>query len=327
MNAGKQKTILGIGGAHIDRRGQVTVDFVPGASNPGTMREDVGGGTFNALRNAVQRGVDGRLLSVRGGDTAGETVARAIAAAGIKDLSVTFLDRRTPSYTALLDRHGEVVAALADMGLYELALGKQLRRASIRAAVADADAIFTDANLSSEALARIPKLAGEKPIFAIAISPAKVLRLKDILPALACLFLNTREAAALTGPGADAPAHLMLDALRALGLRRAVLSKGPSPVVAIEEDRTFTITPPRPRRIADVTGAGDALAGATAAAMLRGLPFAEAVREGMAAALLALESTEAAPALSNAGFKAVLALVPHAETLHEAANDGETHVA
>jgi pseudouridine kinase len=325
MSAGKQKTILGIGGAHIDRRGQMAVDFVPGASNPGTMREDVGGGTFNALRNAVQRGVDGRLLSVRGGDAAGEIVARAIAAAGIKDLSVTFLDRRTPSYTALLDRQGDVIAALADMGLYELALGKQLRRASVRSAVADADAIFTDANLSADALARIPKLAGEKPVFAIAISPAKVSRLRAILPALSCLFLNMREAGALTGLGPDAPA--LLGALKALGLRRAVLSSGPGPVAALDGETLFSITPPAPRGITDVTGAGDALAGAAAAALMRDVAFADAVREGMAAALLALESADAAPILARPAFDAALALVPPAETRHEAPNKGEPHVA
>ncbi|MDQ6437185.1 carbohydrate kinase family protein [Mesorhizobium sp. LHD-90] len=327
MNADKQKTILGIGGAHIDRRGRIAVDFVPGASNPGTMREDVGGGACNALRNAVQRGVGGWMLSVRGGDMAGETVAKAIAAAGIRDLSVTFLDRATPSYTALLDRHGDVVAALADMGLYELAIGKQLRRASVRAAVAEADAIFTDANLSAEALARIPKLAGEKPIFAIAISPAKVLRLKTILPALSCLFLNTREAGALTGLSPDAPMPAMLDALKTLGLRRAVLSKGADPLLALDGDRRFSLAPPAPERIADVTGAGDALAGATSAALLRGVPLAEAVREGMAAALLALESADAVPALSTAAFAAALALVPPVETLHEAPSKGEAHVA
>ena len=86
-------------------------------------------------------------MSVRGGDAAGETVARAIATAGIRDLSVTFLDRSTPSYTALLDRSGDVIAALADMGLYDLAFAKQLRRASVREAVRTADAMFCDANL------------------------------------------------------------------------------------------------------------------------------------------------------------------------------------
>jgi pseudouridine kinase len=327
MSAGKQKTILGIGGAHIDRRGRIAVDFVPGASNPGTMREEAGGGTFNALRNAVQRGVGARMMSVRGGDAAGETVARAIQAAGIRDLSVTFLDRATPSYTALLDRQGDVVAALADMGLYDLAFAKQLRRASARAAIAEADAIFTDANLSAEALARLPALAAAKPVFAIAISPAKAVRLKSILPALSCLFLNAREAGALTGLGPDAPAPAMLDALKTLGLGRAVLSKGADPVLALDGGRIFSITPPSPKTIADVTGAGDALAGAASAALLSGRPFCEAVREGMAAALLALESADAAPSLAREAFEAALALVPPAETLHEAPSKGEAHVA
>ena len=104
----KPPKILAVGGAHIDRRGQMTSPFVPGASIPGTMREDVGGGAFNALRNAVGRGAAGALLSLRGGDAAGDAVARAIAQAGILDLSAVFLDRATPSYTALLDSEGDV---------------------------------------------------------------------------------------------------------------------------------------------------------------------------------------------------------------------------
>lgn len=95
--------LLAVGGADIDRRGQVSGVYVPGTSNPGTLSEEVGGVVFNALRNAVQRGIGAALLSVRGGDGAGEAVGRAIAAAGISDLSAVFLDRTTPSYTALVD--------------------------------------------------------------------------------------------------------------------------------------------------------------------------------------------------------------------------------
>src|SRR5918994_6883331 len=181
--------ILAVGGAHIDRRGQVKGAYVPGASNPGVMAEDVGGGAFNALRNAVQRGASGAIMSVRGGDAAGETVSRAILDAGIADLSAIFLDRATPSYTALLDRDGDVIAALADMALYEIAFAKQLRRASFRAAVAEADALLCDANLPAEALARFAALASGKPLFAIAISPAKVVRFPEILGALASLIM------------------------------------------------------------------------------------------------------------------------------------------
>ncbi|RUZ38845.1 carbohydrate kinase, partial [Mesorhizobium sp. M7A.F.Ca.US.003.02.1.1] len=44
----KSAKILAVGGAHIDRRGQVSGAYVPAASNPGTMREDVGGGHVGA---------------------------------------------------------------------------------------------------------------------------------------------------------------------------------------------------------------------------------------------------------------------------------------
>lgn len=319
-----RKIILGIGGAHIDRRGRLSVDFVPGASNPGTMGEDVGGGIFNALRNAMRSGAEAWLISVRGGDPAGQTVARAIAEAGIRDLSVTFLDRRTPSYTAILDRDGDIVAALADMALYDLALSKQLRRAAMREAAAAADAIFCDANLAPDALQRIPQLAGGKPIFAIGISPAKAVRLTDILPSLSCLFLNTREAGAITGLASDASSGVLVDALRSKGLASAVLSNAGEPVAAYDGTGMISVVPPRPRRIVDVTGAGDALAGMTAAALLQGAPFAQAVRVGMAAALLAIESPDPAPAHSAPAYEEALALVPQAQTMHWPMFNGET---
>lgn len=317
--------ILAVGGAHIDRRGQVTGAYVPGASNPGVMAEDVGGGAFNALRNAVRRGASGAIMSVRGGDAAGETVSRAILDAGIADLSAIFLDRTTPSYTALLDRDGDVIAALADMALYETAFAKQLRRASLRAAVAEADALLCDANLSAEALARLARLASGKPLFAIAISPAKVARLFEILETLSCLFMNFREAACLAGLPGDVSVNEIVTRLRAMGLSSAVISRGGAPTVAFDRSGLFSITPPQPRKIVDVTGAGDALAGATMVAFLRGLPLRKALREGMAAAMLAVESPASAPEFSARDFTAALALVPKAEALHQDGKIGETN--
>ncbi len=302
--------ILAVGGAHIDRRGQMTGTFVPGASIPGTMREDVGGGAFNALRNAVQRGARGAMMSMRGGDAAGDTVAQAIAGSGIADLSAVFLDRATPSYTALLDSAGDVVAALADMHLYEIAFPKQLRRAKLREEIAAADAILCDANIPAVGLERLAALAAGKPLFAIAISPAKAVRLAEVLPALACLYMNRREAAALAGMGGDDPIEAIIDRLRTLGLGRGVITQGSEPVTGFDAFRVLSVPPPKPRTIADVTGAGDALAGAMTAALLNGEPFGEALREGMAAALLAVESAASIPELSKDAFAEALALAP-----------------
>jgi sugar/nucleoside kinase (ribokinase family) len=307
--------ILAAGGAHIDRRGQVGGVYQPAASNPGTMREDVGGGVFNALRTAVRRGAAASLLSLRGGDAAGVTVARAIREAGIADLSAVFLDRTTPSYTALIDRDGELIVGFADMGLYDLAFAKQVRRSGIREAVAAADAVLADANLPTAALERLVALAADRPVFAIAISPAKVVRLAPVLSRLALAFMNRREAAALAGLEADAPGEAMVAELRRAGLKSGVITAGGAAVIGFDQVQSFAITPPAPRRVADVTGAGDALAGATVAALLAGLPLGVALREGVAAATLAIESENAVPAFTAPAFAAALALVPQAREM------------
>lgn len=324
---GGKTVILGIGGAHVDRRGSVAAEFIAGASNPGRMGEEIGGGTFNALRGAVQRGIEGWLMSVRGGDAAGASVARAIEMAGIRDLSVTFLDRTTPSYTAILSREGDVIAALADMGLYETAFPKQMRRSSLRAAVAEADAVLCDANLPSQALVALARISGDRPIHAIAISPAKAIRLSPVLARLSCLFLNTREAAAITGATADGSPLGLVAALRDKGVCRAVITRGTEPLVAFDQEDVFTLAPPAARKVADVTGAGDALAGTTVAALTSGLPFREAVRHGVAAALLTVESALAAPILSKEAFAQALALVPDVTALHQEGDRRQTNVA
>ena len=167
----------------------------------GTMREDIGGGAFNALRNAVRqrRGrravVDARRRCGRRRGRAGDHTGPAYL-----DLSAVFLDRATPSYTALLDSEGDVVAALADMVLYEIAFPKQIRRAKVREEIAVADAVLCDANLpaaGSSGWRRSPKASR------CSQSPSRRPRRCGWPDAAGapCLYMNRREAAALAGMG------------------------------------------------------------------------------------------------------------------------------
>jgi pseudouridine kinase len=307
--------LLAVGGAHVDRRGRVSGIFVPGASNPGKMSEDVGGGVFNALRNAAQRGVEASLMSLRGADSAGENVARAIGEAKIRDLSAVFLDRATPSYTALIDRDGEVIAGLADMELYELAFPKQLRRSKARDEIAAADAILTDANLPAEALGRLAGLAAGKPLFAIAISPAKVVRLSGVLKEIACLFMNTREATSLAASRQEDRPAALAARLAQMGLSSGVITSGSSVVTGFDADGIFQIAPPKPASMADATGAGDALAGVTIAAMMQGKALREALREGIAAAVLTIASPLAVATITDRALEEMLTLVPEAKVV------------
>jgi pseudouridine kinase len=288
-----QKRLLGIGGAHIDRRGMMREPFIAGASIPGAMMEEPGGGVFNALRVAVQLGVSASLLSVRGGDAAGDSVAAAAKRSGLEDLSSTFLDRTTASYTALLTKDGDVVAALADMDIYETALPRQISRRATRNAIAACDAILTDANMPEMAIQKLLALTGANPVFALAISPAKAVRLRPVLSQLAGLFLNRREALAiLERESADLSALSELaSGLVALGLPRAILSDGGGPVCVIDHGVVQSLTPPTPSRIVDVTGAGDAMAGATLAAFMKGEVWSVAASKGLLAAKLTVESS------------------------------------
>jgi len=307
--------LFAIGGAHIDRRGRVRGPYVAETSNPGSMREDVGGGAFNAARAAVQRGISVQIMSLRGGDPSGEKVGEAIEEAGMEDFSAVFLDRATPSYTAILTQDGDLVAGLADMELYDIGFPKQIRRRKVRDAIAAADAVLCDANIPVSALERLSALADGKPLFAIAISPAKAGRLRPVLTSLSCLFMNRQEALSLAGLSSERSPREAAEMLASMGLRRSVITAGGAPAICVDGGISMEVAPPPVGAVADVTGAGDALAGACIAALMLGRPFAEAVREGMAAAKLALESETAAPKMNADAFRAAVALVPQPREL------------
>jgi pseudouridine kinase len=298
----RKPRLLGIGGAHIDRRGTMSAHYIYGASIPGRMMEEPGGGVFNALRAACQFQIDCALLSVRGGDAAGEIVANEMKRCGISDLSSTFLDRTTASYTALLTREGDVVAALADMSIYETALPRQITRRKTREAIAESDGILLDANMPGEAITRLIDRCKDKPIFAIAISPAKAVRLRPCLSAISCLFLNQREARAILGISEQGTMN-SADLARGLvdkGVKRCVVTHGAKDVCLADANHLTMMTPPKLTKVVDVTGAGDALAGVTIAALLNNMAFETAVHHGLAAAALTVQSPCAAADFSDA---------------------------
>lgn len=310
-------SVLVLGGAHIDRRGRISGETVPGASNPGSWFEEAGGGGFNAARNLARLGHAVSMVSPRGGDREGEAVSEAAQIAGVDHRPMVFLDRKTPSYTAILEADGNLVIALADMDLYRLFTPRRMETLQMRARLEEAGQILVDANLPAETLAAIAAQASARglPMAGIAISPAKVVRYRSVLGHLSALFLNEAEAATIAGRlAADAAEWPTL--LRSAGLRSGAVTRGARQAVLFDETGAVGLTPPPAARIADVTGAGDSFAAGVLSARIRGLPLTEAIRWGTACALITLASPLAcAPELSPAAVEEKLPLVPPAEIL------------
>lgn len=309
--------VLAIGGAHIDRRGSLFGPTKPGASNPGTWFEEVGGGVFNAACNLSRLGHSVRLIAPRGGDAAGAQVADAAERVGLDDQPVMFLDRATPSYTAILERDGNLVIALADMALYDAFNARRLRARSMRDSLDAASYVLCDANLPAETLTALSKecAARGRPLAAIAISPAKVTKLRGALPLLDHLFMNTAEAEAIVGEPASHPQEWPR-LLKACGLRGGTVTSGSGPAIAFAGRHSALIEPRPLSAIADVTGAGDAFAAGYLDGLLSGLDLAERLRRAVASATLTLASPKATDEnLSSLSLDAQMALVPQARFL------------
>lgn len=309
--------VLVLGGAHIDRRGRILGATVPGASNPGHFLIEPGGGCFNAARNLGLLGVPVRMISPRGGDSDGEAVAEAASACSVDDHPFIFLDRQTPSYTAILSHDGNLVVALADMDLYQAFSPRRLKVRSVREAFAGADLVLCDANLPEPTIAAIAAKARDlgKTLAAIAISPAKVIRLRGSLSLFDHIFMNESEVRALCGEMPDDP-QVWPARLRSAGLRSGVITRGARPIIAFDEGGVFTLEPLPAERLVDVTGAGDALAAGTLLAMLEGMPLKEALRRGVALAAITLSSPHAvAPDLNRTRFETMVGLVAQARLL------------
>lgn len=307
--------IVVLGGAHIDRRGRISGVTAPGASNPGTWKQEAGGGAFNCARSLARLGHAVTMISPRGGDAEGEAVAAAAAAAGVTDRPFTFLDRRTPSYTAILERDGNLVIALADMDLYRLFSPRRLGVRQVRDLLDRAGFVLTDANLPPETLAAIAEAARARavPLSGIGISPAKVVRFREILPAFRWLFMNEAEARALTG-AAPSDHRAWPEILRAAGLAGGAITRGSGELVAWDGSGMAVLTPPPLEQIGDVTGAGDGFAAGFLDARLHGGSLAAAMAQGAASARLALASEMAtAEDLTREILTNTLALVPPAE--------------
>lgn len=287
-----------IGGVNIDIGGWPDGPARMRDSNPGVVRSSLGGVGRNIAHNLALMGVETRLLTVYGNDDNARRIQNSCRELGIDDsLSPIIPGSRTSTYLFLTDGQGDMVMAINDMGIY-----RHLTPAALESrmdAINGSAAVVLDTNIPQES---IEYLAAHctAPLFADPVSEAKCGKLKNVLCKLHTLKPNDLEAEMLTGVSItdEASLHQAAQALLDQGLKRVFLSLGTEGVLAAETG-TMAKLPVIPTEIVNTTGAGDSMMAAVVRAFLLGHSLEESAREGLAAASIAMESTETInPAMS-----------------------------
>lgn len=284
-----------IGGATIDRRYRAPAALQAGTSNPVLSEPRTFGGVARNVAEALARlSAPVAFVSVVGDDENGRAVSAALQALGVDVRYVAQSpEHRTAEYVAVLEPTGELAFGLADMAILDAFTIRHLDDAwsGLRSALW----VFADCNLSADVLRELIARKRRDASFRLAIdgvSTRKVVRLPEDLAGIDLLFLNEDEARACLGVG-SAHGRSLQDlgcALIDRGAGAAVLTVGAKGAVVIEGSKTPVPLPAAPADIADVTGAGDALIAASLRRLLDGSTLVDAVRAGLVAASLTIES-------------------------------------
>lgn len=281
-----------IGGANMDIGGFSANRILDGDSNPGRVSMTIGGVGRNIAENLVRMGLDVEMITAIGGDANGQAILADCREKGIgTSLCLMEADMRSSVYLFISDADGDMHCAVNDMEIQEkISPEAMAERIDVLNSM---DAAVIDANLRPETIEYLAKNL-TIPIFADAVSAAKVLRLKSALPYLYAFKPNRIEAELLTGisiRNAD-DAALAAKAIVAMGVKRVCLSMSVEGAVCAEAEKCVRV-PGRKLTMVNATGAGDAFTAALVWAYTKNLSLEEGCMAGMAAASIAVESVSA----------------------------------
>ena len=292
---GGEPYVVVVGGANVDLKAQTAQKVIAATSNPGHTSMSAGGVGRNIAENIARLGTSTQLIGAIGRDVLGEWLVAETAAAGVGVDHVIRTDIPTGTYTAVLDIDGELIVAVSAMdSVDELAPARLADSAQLRA---DAALVVLDGNLSADLLAAVldDAVAAGVPVLLDPVSDPKAQRLLPVLSPTRPVHVitpNRTELAVLTGLPVDSTSDIEIAARHLLtrGVQNVWVRLGSHGSLYFTSDGTGTPLAATPVVVRDVTGAGDAMAGAFVHALIAGRSPIEAARFAHAAAALTIVS-------------------------------------
>ena len=297
------QSVLVIGAAGIDIKSRPHAALRMGQSNPGVVRNSVGGVARNIAENLARLEVPTVLLAAVGVDHSGDYVLARTAEAGVDtSYALRVSDQHTGSYIAVQDENGNLIVAISEYEIVERITPAYLQKH--RALFAEAALAVVDANLSPRALSSVFRWA-ERYGVPVCADPTSQGLAPKLLPHLSQMYMvapDAYEAAVLCGsdhaPTTSEEAIKIAQCLVERGVRIAIVTLAERGLAYAAGSEAGHI-PALRTQVVDKTGVGDALTAAVIFGLLSEFPLDEAVRLGVAAAALTLRTRETvAPDLS-----------------------------
>jgi pseudouridine kinase len=290
------RAVACIGAANLDRKLRSLATLTMGTSNPARQDESFGGVARNIAENLARLGVPVSLTTAVGDDSAGSALLAHAERAGIDTRGTLRLPSTcSGTYTAVLDDHGEMMVALADMALFDLITPEMLASRQPRRALPALT--VADLNLPQATLAALlaDAVRDAVPLVMVAVSRPKMARLPQDLRGLRLLILNQGELETRVGKAlrTDAELAAACATVQAQGAQDLIVTRGSAGAVFTHAGGIAHLPAPQ-ARVVDVTGAGDAFAAAVCWSLFQGSEDLElACRHGLklSAMTLACEAT------------------------------------
>jgi pseudouridine kinase len=285
--------VVVIGSAGIDLKGRPHAPFVWETSNLGRVRNSIGGVARNIAENLACLEVPVMLLTALGDDAEGLRVRDHCEDHEI-DCShiLTIPGGRTGAYLSLLKPDGQLLGAVSDFEIMAHINSDYLLQ--YEDLIGEAEMVVIDASLTDEALHTLFEIA-ERTWVRVCADPTSPTLAGKLCPYISQLHLvtpNAQETAALCGAREAVDRDSAIEAARhlvTLGADIAVVTMAEQGL-AYADSGTAGFIRAINTHVLDATGAGDALSGAVIFGLLNGVPLDEAMRLGVTAASLTLQT-------------------------------------
>ncbi|MDM5340721.1 winged helix-turn-helix transcriptional regulator [Fictibacillus enclensis] len=286
------KGVTCIGGAHMDRKATCRETIQYETSNPVTMTETCGGVVRNISENLGRLGAIVSLISMVGNDKEGEWVIKNTGKYGV-DTSQIHKDKKqtTGTYTAILDKNGNMAVAVADMNIYEQMTVPFIMQKWPH--IAQSSLVVLDTNLPEQTLFYLTERCKLEniPVIVDPVSTIKSKKLMKSLSGIHSILPNKEEAEVIAGMEIHGLDHCKEAArkIHGLGVKNVIITLGSQGVFASSGQEAVHLAA-FPVRTVDVTGAGDAFAAGYLFGLSKKKEFVQSCQYGLALASLTLQT-------------------------------------